>query len=544
MKAALHVILYAILISCAILIPFATFAEDKQPSLQEKEETARKFQRLFNVAHPQPDSKPVEEARESEIFGIPMIPTALPINFPLFLNINIINTETGSNDEMQNESSIAVCPTNPKFIVSSAVDYRDESATWVYVSTDAGATWVNKNLGRPYTGWQATNDPSVAFDADGTAYLVTGGFGTRSDTLGSSYGENGVFLARSKDGGSSWKAHIPVIVHLMPQTVDSAFEDKYYISVDNSPVSPYFKHLYIPWKRVILKDSSTQIVITKSTNQGDLWTTPVPISYKISGSSDDTTYGQSFPLCITGPDGEVYVVWNNGLEHAVGYVKSVDGGKNFTDPRMIIHYNTMGVTKQLAEGWRHTVKSVVRAESYPSLVCDTRDGQRRGWLYLTWAADSLPNVYFSRSTDGGNNWSSPVVVHSDTTGDQFWQWIAMDPKNGDLAIMYLDSRNDPKNILTQCYVSYSSDGGLTWIDRLVSDTSFDLRKNPFGGSFAGDYSGCAFYDGIIYPSNVDMRHAKANIYDSDVFTGKVKHTCSHSTDGFQSQSYSGEINRN
>jgi len=94
--------------------------------------------------------------------------------------------------------------------------------------------------------------------------------------------------------------------------------------------------------------------------------------------------------------------------------------------------------------------------------------------------------------------------------------------NGDLAIMYLDSRLDPANIGVDCFISYSSDGGLSWIDRRTSDIQGDLRKNPFGqNSFAGDYSGCAFYHGKIYPSWIDMRSAETNIFDSDVYTAMI-----------------------
>ena len=164
----------------------------------------------------------------------------------------------------------------------------------------------------------------------------------------------------------------------------------------------------------------------------------------------------------------------------------------------------------------------MRAEAYPAIVTDIYRDDRKGFLYLCWAADSVPNIYFSRSTDGGDNWSEPIIVHSDLTNDQFWPWIAIDPKNGDLAIMYLDSRDDPNNIMCNCYVSYSNDGGLSWVDKMASDISSDLRLNPFSGNaFAGDYNGCAFYDGIVYPSWVDMRNAKANIFDSEVFTAYI-----------------------
>lgn len=483
---------------------------------KEQQRVNEFFLRHIRQAHPMPSTH-FDKLQ-------PLVPLAAPgQGFSNFLNVSTTVDEVGQY-RMQNESSIAVNPQNKMNLIASAVDYRDTSATWVYVSDDGGRTWVNHKLGRPYPGWTASNDPSVAFGQDGTGYLCVGGFGERSNTnTQAQIAENGIFVARTTDEGKTWEAHIPVIVHRGTQTIDSTFEDKYYIWSDNSEESPYLGNLYISWKRVWPKDSATQIVISKSTNKGSTWSEPLAISHRLPGSSEDTTYGQSFPLPVTGPNGELYVVWNNGIEHAVGLVRSMDGGETFTQPRMINNYNIFGITREIEPNiWRHTVKTKVRAETYPCMVADITNGPRRGWLYLTWAGDNIPNIYFSRSTDMGDTWSEPVIVHSDTTNDQLWQWIALDRTNGDIAVMYLDSRDDPENILTSTYVSYSSDGGTTWIDRRAADISGDLRKNPFSNnSFAGDYSGCAFHDGIVYPSWIDMRSAETNIFDSDVYTAIV-----------------------
>ena len=481
---------------------------------EESREASEAFRRLMESAHPTP---------EKHIKDFPYkVPLLEEHKNPLFMNAALTVNESGTY-RMQNESSIAVSPKNPDFLISSAVDYRDNSSTWIYISKDGGRSWVNKNLGKPFPEWRSTNDPSVAFDMDGVGYLVYGGFGKNNSEIPTISGENGVFIAKSTNQGETWKAHIPIILHTGEQTLDSTFEDKYYISIDNSKESPYFNDIYVPWKRVTPRDSATQIVISKSTDKGETWSIPVNVSDRLPGSSEDTTFGQSFPLAAFGPDGTVYVVWNHGIEHGVGFARSDDGGKTFTDARIIHHYNIFGKTKYIeGQGYRHTVKGKVRAEAYPVIVTDIREGERNGYLYLCWAADSIPNIYFSRSTDKGDTWSDPIIVHSVQTNDQFWPWLSIDPMNGDLAIMYLDSRDDPENFLVDCYVSYSSNGGLTWIDRRASDVNSDLTKNPFrANAFAGDYSGCAFYDGIIYPSWVDMRNAEESIYDSDVYTAVI-----------------------
>ncbi|MFM8280440.1 MAG: T9SS type A sorting domain-containing protein [Bacteroidota bacterium] len=482
---------------------------DLSTDIQRAGEALRRY---MESAHPTPDIG-------KDIPMTPMVPMITnALNNPSFFDdVNMIIAETDQLP-VQNESSIAVNPTNPRNLIGSAVDYRASSSAWVYYSMDGGRTWKNVNLGKPPKMTTSSNDPSVAFNRNGTGYLVYGAFGDRTKASP----ENGVFFSRTTDGGVTWTKHIPVIQHLGEQTPDSTFEDKYYIWVDNSPNSPYANRLYIPWKRVINRDSSTQIVNVYSTDNGNTWSTPVPVSDRVSGISEDTTFGQSFPLTVTGPDGEVYTVWNYGPKSSIGFAKSLDGGNTFSKPRLVQTYRSFGKAKALDEGVRHTVKGGVRAEAYPSLTCDITNGPRRGWLYLAWSADSIPNVYVSRSTDKGETWSTPKIVHSTETNDQFWHWITIDPVNGDLGIMYLDSRDDPNNIITNCYVSYSRDGGDTWMDRRASEAQSDLRNNPFKNNvFAGDYSGCTMYDGIIYPSWVDMRNAATSKIDNDAYTSIV-----------------------
>lgn len=473
------------------------------------------FLRQGEKAHPTPSPEALKKYNKNA-FKIPYI---LQGESKFFNVMTTVNESDVIGIPTQNESSIAVNPKNPNIVISSAVDYRDNSSSWIYISTDGGKTWVNKNLGKA-NGWRSSNDPSVMFDKDGIGYLVLGAFPASGN------GENGVYILKSLDGGLTWGNHIPVIEHTLPNDPLVYFEDKYYIEVDNSDQSPYRGDLYIPWKRVTAADSATQIVISKSTDKGDTWSEPVNISDRVTGSSEDTTFGQSFPLVSTGPEGNVYAVWNHGLKHSVGYNKSTDGGLTWGTPTTIHKYDIFGTTKRLEQGWRHTLKGKVRAEAYPVIKTDYSTGPNRGNVYVAWAADSMPNIYFSKSVDEGVTWSTPKIVHSDTKNDQFWTWMGVDPTTGDIAIMYLDSRNDPDNILVECYLSYSSDGGETWIDRQISDEPSDIRNNPFSGSvFAGDYSGLDFYDGVIFPSWVDMRNTvkegRSNA-DNDVYSAIIR----------------------
>lgn len=433
-----------------------------------------------------------------------------PINrdIGIFLNSNTI-VETGTPP--QNESSIAISPIDPNFLIASAVDSR--SGAYIYISYDGGKSWINKSLGIVHTGWLSGNDPSVGFDYLGNAYLMYGGF---KGNPGAS-AESGVYIAKSVDKGETWTAHIVVIEHVGTMTKDSAFEDKYYIQIDNSSASPFRGRMYTPWKRVIDADSSTQIVVTHSTDAGLTWSEPLRVSPKKSGTSTDTTFGQSFPLLTTGPDGTLYAVWNDGPIRSIGFAKSTDGGLSFSDPTYPVSgYASLGTARTVGTTSKetyHVLKGTFRAETYPTLMADNSNSSRRGWLYLAWAAGTSPDVFFQRSTDFGATWSEAKVIHSDATNDQWWPWLSVDEITGDIAVMYSDSRDDPENILIHTWVSYSSNGGDSWIDRRATDAQSDFRNNPYTNKiFAGDYSGNAFRNGKIYPSFLDTRG------DNDVYT--------------------------
>ena len=472
--------------------------------------------RLMERAHPTPDPEMLRDVSQPKLPFVQGTTT-----FPsLFENINMISEE---NDPLpvQNESSIAVNPLNPMNLIGSAVDYRNNSSTKAYYSKDGGRTWNNVDLGRARPDWRSSNDPSVAFDHNGIGYLCYGGFNRVGNQQ---FGENAVFISRTTDGGETWvNKHTAVIIHTGQQTVDSAFEDKYYVHADTAATSPFRGRLYIPWKRVINADSSTQIVIARSTDGGLTWLPPVHVSDRFPGTSEDATFGQSFPLARTGPDGGIHLVWNSGTESSVRYARSTDGGETWTAPRILHTYQPFGKKSEVAGQVNSRVKEVVRAEAYPTLTIDNTGGPNNGNIYLCWSADEVPNVYTSRSLDNGETWSNPMTVTSDDSNDQFWPWIALDPTTGNIAVMYFDSRDDEENILVNVYVSLSTDAGLTWVDRRAGDDINDLRRNPFSGNtFAGDYSGCDFYNGIVYPSWVDMRHTTdIDRSDNDVYTALV-----------------------
>jgi len=127
------------------------------------------------------------------------------------------------------------------------------------------------------------------------------------------------------------------------------------------------------------------------------------------------------------------------------------------------------------------------------LAVDKTTGSTSGNIYVLcsvereWTTDPL-DVMFSRSTDGGLNWSAPVRINDDTSSTN-WQWfgtMSVAP-NGRLDAVWLDTRDNPGTVLSSLYYSCSTDGGLTWSRNKRLSDSFDPHLGWPQQNKMGDY---------------------------------------------------------
>ena len=372
-----------------------------------------------------------------------------------------------------NETSIAVNPWNPRELVAA----YQVNATVAY-SRDGGQSWRKAEDTAP-KDYRISGDVSVAFGADGAAYLCYIAF----DRLGTAYywahnaTRNGIFVRRSPDGGKSWEKQAQaVLAHTTQPGIP--FEDKPYLVADNTS-GPYSGNLYVGWTQFTLEKSV--ILFSRSSDHGASWSAPVEISTHEGLPRDDNGSVEGFTGAVA-PDGALYVVWADG--NNIAFEVSRDGGKTFAPSRSIV---------ETAPPY-FQVTGIGRSNGFPQIGLDPASGL----LYVTWSdyRNGDIDVFAATSANHGESWSKPVRVNSDPLHDgkdQFFQWLAVDPKTGVANVIFDDRRGDLANSRTTITLARSTDGGKSFANYAWTTEPFEGNKD-----FLGDYAGIAAWDGRVF----------------------------------------------
>ncbi len=377
-----------------------------------------------------------------------------------------------------NEPGIAVNPRNPAQIVGVY-----QGPAHAVFSTDSGRTFATATGTAP-TDWRSAGDVTVAFDNAGAAYLsylVFDRLGTNSYWRHGA-GRNGIYVRRSPDGGKTWDtAAVPVRAWYTGKEPGMEYEDMPRIFADNGSKSAHSGNLYVGWIEWHLDKSI--MLFSRSLDHGKSWSAPLRISTQAGMPRDDNGDVVGFHGVVAA-DGTIYAIWNWGL--TIVMATSSDGGKSFTPSRVVQQVGPPYF------GGTGAVPGLGRVFGFPQV------GVYGSNVYLSWTdfRNGDIDAFVAASRDKGRTWSKPVRATTDSLHsgrDQFFQFLAVDPVNGDVYVQFYDRRDDPNNRLTSFTLARSTDGGRSFANYAWNDAAFEGRN-----AFLGDYTWLTAYDGRVY----------------------------------------------
>jgi hypothetical protein len=411
------------------------------------------------------------------------------------------NVDASHECGSQSETSIAINPAHTDNVIAGSNEIQRLPMRAMY-SNDGGGTFTGVDLplppARTNNGFDFGSDPGVAFDSNGNAYYsyIVVFFGKGGGINGTE-----MAVAHSTDGGASWTA-----TYFNPQTGNAQFNDKPMIAVDTGSAHP--NRIYVAWDNATGSSSSDKngnnVVLSYSDDGGATFSAPVSVSGPFTGR----TGGIGADPYVTA-DGTVHVAWQDYAHGTILDAASTDGGKTFGPRHEIAPVNgfQFNVAAQASRG----------ALVYPSC------GSFETTLYCSYmnGSDAATNVYVAKSTDGGTNWTSTPVPAG---GDQFNQWLAVDPSDGSVNVAYYDTGTHGATS-TLYTLARSTDGGATYSPSAVANAPTDescCSPSVNLGNQYGDYEGIAAFGGVVRPVWTDRRQAVIDLgAREEVFTATL-----------------------
>ena len=402
-----------------------------------------------------------------------------------------VQTDTGRGSQPCNETTISAAYSNPLEIVSGWNDYREGSPrTGVGISMDGGDNWTDFLL-RPASQHQSSTegDPMTCFDHR-TGTLWAGGMSFFA-------AQGGIFVARKDPGSATFG---PVVMATISSGVD-----KGWMAAGVDPFDPDASIVYCAYNQGLIR----------SLDMGDTWTSPQPIDSGLGFNPK------------TGPNGELYIAyWDIGTRMRLR--RSFDGGASMTTAVTIAdRMDVWGVDSTRVPG-------NARVVSLAGLAVDPNSGDLYAVYPDTTSIESNGfnlDIYFSKSTDQGSTWSSPVVINTDAAlpGDQFFPWIEVD-QQGRIHMVFHDSRgvaqNDTDSVgFFDTYYSYSDDGGASWAEIKITPAPLNTNLAFSGGIFIGDYLGLSTAGRRTLPLYVDTVNGNADVFTNVITDGPSTDIC-------------------
>jgi hypothetical protein len=457
------------------------------------------------------------------------------------IDVNIISDDVFSMDETdsprrnQPETALSINPRNADIIVGGAQDFRrarelraacgGDRWNGFYLSIDGGVTWTNELVPGYCTdptmgagseqsvsemfGFSTNTDPVMVFDSFGNLFYSHIAFNNNIFRTTPPSGSGVLFAStyRISDTGMSNYAKTVAVASGSGRSSDpfvvgpgfSNFDDKQWMTADNSPGSPFFGRVYITWTKFGSQGGQSSINISHCGGDGpgaeecdgSDWSRGALVNRPVAGG----LVQESFPT--TAPDGTLYVAFLQfqggfGSERphsGVWVAKSTDGGATFTQQKVADIRQIPSPIPPQGNAANDGLNSF-RTGTAPSIGV-TSDGK----VHLVWGEwdGTSAEIRYARSTNEGDSWTISANPMNDVSaGHQFFPNLVT--SGNAVHVVWYDGRMDPVSTISSLDVFYnrSTDAGGTFAaDERVTDVSFDpnaISRFPvFCQAFIGDY---------------------------------------------------------
>jgi hypothetical protein len=270
-------------------------------------------------------------------------------------------------------------------------------------------------------------------------------------------------------------------------------QDKPWITVDNTGGS-HDGTIYVSWTDIVggMIDNY-KIMVSLSTDHGATFNTPYQLDQVYSDENQPvisllpaTNSSELLASKIlqasmpaVGPNGDVYVIW------AYSYVgnkyfklrKSTDGGQTWAS-------STNGPT---IGSFFQSLLGNARILPLPSLTVAPNGDLCLAYTDYKSSSDHNFRVKYSRSTNSGANWFTPVIV-GEATGWQYFSCVSVN-QSGRLSLGFMHCPNpsgyQPEQ---ETWLATSDDYGATWSNEKISNT---YSYPPLQDHYSYEYMGIA-----------------------------------------------------
>lgn len=375
------------------------------------------------------------------------------------------------------EPAIGISRKNPDNIVVAVTSGN------YYFSQDGGQTWKKSETTREIG--EATN-PAILSDRKGTFYTFF--------VSAVNEGKERIVCSESKDGGVTWQEH---------SHIELPAEKK----VKQPSVSLNFKsgEMLMTWTQFDKYGSNdpghkSSVMLSRS-KDGKKWSTPMQLS-QLQGSclDDNSTPRGATPVMTI--DGKMFAGWAMGQK--IYLDRSFDKGNTWLN-------NDITVGDQPG-GWTMGIPGLKSGGGLPIFGIDNSPGRYNGSIFLTWAdtrkGESDADVWFLRSVNFGDNWTTPLRINDDGPGKhQFMPAMTVDQSNGNIYIVYYDRRAHDDEA-TDVYLAFSTDNGNSFKNIKISETPFiPTNEVPLG-----DYIHVDAYRGLILVAWTRMDEEETSVW--------------------------------